>query len=428
MATATSATTFNKFPTELIKMIVRGFSQWELYQCSLVNKVFHYGTMPLLWQTVHLYGEDSMTKFRAGLNEQQQAAGPVVRVMEGLDQLVCTLDLQNGTTTDEDMFALMKQIPSLQRLVMSQQNPCLTELSFHTLPQYWPHLTTLYLVNASLSPSAFDALGAHCPQLRNLTLHNCTGLTATTFASLQPCPLEKLSIGYFSDTVWEALDQEVQEDKDEHLLLNGFGRLTHVALWSAPPIFVMHSLENARWPRLTHFKLDVLQGGLRDDQGILAFLRNHQRLICLDLSHGRFTDVVLNTITNHLPRLMFLDISQNPNVRRVGVNRLAKQLEYLCFVHLTFCGLSGKHFPEVGFPRNLDRSGPFALNRKAIKKLQDADKATRRHQPPPTPWLSPAARRAAEEAAAAAAAENNDDDKQPTSVDPYWWKESRWLK
>ncbi|CAO3588299.1 unnamed protein product [Absidia cylindrospora] len=389
MAAMAAATNFSQFPTELITLIERGFSQWDLYQCSLVNKNFHHGTTPLMWRTAHLYGDDSTAKFITSLREQQQG---------GLEQLVRILDVQNGNVTNDDMLILMKYLTRLERLFISMETP-LDAISFQKLPAAFPNLTTLYLVNSPIPALALDALGDHCPHLRAVTLHNCTELTATTFAALRRCMAD---------------------------LLVGFPQLTHVAIFCASPLFVIHLLENAHWPRLTHVRLDVLHG-LRDDQGILAFIRAHPRLTCLDLSDGRFTDVVLNAITNHLPRLMFLDVCHNPRVRRVGVDRLVKRLQHLCFVHLTFCGLCGRDFPELGVPRHRDRSGRFALSKRDIKILQDAAEP---EPEPPRPWISPAA--AARAAAEAEARQNDDDDddddNRPGSFDCLWWREDRWMK
>jgi hypothetical protein len=341
--------TLSIFPSEIIIQIIENIDDHcDLFACSLVNTKLHAVANPLLWRSIFIRDQAQGIRFLYQL---------VMASSQPVGQWIRQVNLQNFNLSDRALMILMRRTPHLESLIIDDARR-ITDTSLQHIYHYWPNLNTLHLTGSPISQVSFRVLG-QCSNLTSLELLGCPGLQPDTFSvNFIDSPLEKLKIATWIDDNQEENDDH---DLDEPWLANattidltGLRRLTHLTIVE-PPFGMLHlgamtataADHDFCWRAMTSLSIEGCFDSV--DQDVLPLLRGLPcRLMNLTLKDGVFTDVTLNSIGQHQPDLIYLDMSFCNRITHGGVRRLIRQCRRLSFIKLSYCGFRMNDFPSAG--------------------------------------------------------------------------------
>lgn len=333
----------SQLPSELISLILAHVDKRDLYACTLINTLFYWETMPLLWRQLDIDSDVTLDKVTTTMATSPHSPGDHVRGM------VMTFNL-----SDAALLAFSRHVPFVEemRLLVADD---ISDTSLQHVPRYCPHLTILCLHRAfDITQLSMVAIGQYCHQLSTIELVLCPSLDAEPlFDALRACPLKEISL----------LLCHLNYNKNPHLfqatafaLQHHRHRLTCLRIQDITddhtPFITTANTHGLVWPHLTHFSLDACD--TLDDTMIIRFMQAHPQLQYLELGNNhKITDHTLDAIHAYLPDIREVGVHGLPRLTAAGICRLVKNCATLKHgIHCSGCGI----YPQDGgFPKDMDK-------------------------------------------------------------------------
>ncbi|CAO3593728.1 unnamed protein product [Absidia cylindrospora] len=297
---------------------VSDFHQRDLHACSLVNKQFHEVTNPLLWRAPKLDNDLALNRLITYLIDAESPSH--------LTNQIRSLTLHGEHWTDTYLLLLLPYIRHLETLNIGDSTnkdniTKITNESLKHLPRHCRRLEELDVSRCYLSKSFYLELGQHCHQLRALALEHCPNLPPDIFKLLDACLLDCVYLDY----QYPPLGKLYGELVTDMARLDRLNSLTMKGLDAANTKQLV-AQNTTTWPYLYRLHLDHCD--MLDDTTLIPFLRSHPELYNIDLSSGSsivgVTDATLDAMTEHLPDLDYLSLTNVSNTSPEAIRRLVR--------------------------------------------------------------------------------------------------------
>ncbi|KAI9494856.1 hypothetical protein BDB00DRAFT_816098 [Zychaea mexicana] len=330
-------------PPEILSLTLQTLQQPDLYQCIFVNRRFNAAAIQHLWRAPTIRNHARFKQFVKCLRSSKKPVGSWVRQF----RIDWQQQQDQSLFDDDDCLLLLPHVPQLEDFAV-QNSDRLTDKSISSIANYCSQLEILYLKRADITYRSAHHLGMRCKKLRKLTFDHCRKLQSMALLPFADCPLEYLDL---SGCKWINVEDTAYD-------MRAFKRLRHLDIVCSDKTAMMNDflLALARDEQSVVVMPDLMSFSVTGcneigDNAAIRFIEAHPQLEYLTLMACGITDLTLDAIQRHLPRLLYLDISFCQSVTMGGVRRLIRGSR-LQMIGLKACGLRKFQFPEV--PRGSD--------------------------------------------------------------------------